>query len=86
MKTSLSQAPQNVHAEQDFFFKCPECGTEDCLVEYQDCLVKWTVNGVVDGEIEYDPQPEFVSGENNEYRCGFCGTNCLSLMTNSLNG
>jgi len=72
MKTNVSQAAPEVHAEPDFFFKCPECGTEDDLVQYQDPIELWTVN-VVDGEIQYDLQQASRSYENNPYQCGDCG-------------
>lgn len=71
MKTSLSQTAPEVHAEPDHFFKCPECGTEDDLVQYQDPIELWTVN-VVDGEIQYDLQQKSRSYENNPYQCGDC--------------
>lgn len=72
MKTKVSQAASEVHPEPDFFFKCPECGTEDDLVQYEDRIVVWTVN-VLDGEIQYDHQQECGSGENQPYQCGDCG-------------
>ena len=71
MKTKVSQAASEVHPEQTSFFKCPECGTEDDLVQYQDPIELWTVN-VVDGEIQYDLQQRCASCENNAYQCGDC--------------
>jgi predicted RNA-binding Zn-ribbon protein involved in translation (DUF1610 family) len=57
----------------DFFFKCPECGTEDDLVQYQDPIEIWAVN-VVAGEIQHSLQQYSRSYENNyPYQCGDCG-------------
>lgn len=71
MKTKVSQVAQNIQPEQDYFFKCPECGTENDLVTYDDRIVVLSVK-VVDGEIQYDIQQESRSYENNPYSCGDC--------------
>jgi hypothetical protein len=55
----------------DFFFKCPECETEDDLVQYQDRIQVWTVT-VVNGEIQYDLEQDCRSYQNNPYQCGEC--------------
>jgi len=72
MKTNISEDAPKVQPEPDYFFKCPNCETEDDLYEYQDCIVRWGVN-IIDGKIQYDPQPELVNSEINEYHCGSCG-------------
>ncbi len=72
MKTNLSQDAPEVYPGPGYFFKCPECGTEDDLVTYDDCIVVLSVS-VVEGEIQYDLQQESRSYENNPYQCGDCG-------------
>ena len=77
----MSELSQRNVMSEECFFKCPHCGAEDWIREYQEpVVVWWPVIGVnSNDELEYDLDDPNISATDETENTYLCG-NCLEVI------